>query len=668
MPAKDIFSRILDARNLSGDTKDSFLKPDYDQRHDPFLLPDMQVAVDRLVVAHDKQQPITIYGDYDIDGLTATTILLDSFEKFGFQNVDAFIPNRFVEGYGLTVDAVERIAADGAELIITVDCGSLSEAEIIRANELGVDVIVTDHHNVAPVQPPAVAVINPKRLLQDYPDMYEDYILVPSTGTGPSVAPISSTTVSAPESRDRSRESDAAQPARVSGDETDTIDASASAAPARVARGGAAPSSTLVIQGEEGADRATGPATSDLSADSARISHDGSGDSNTGPSYPKLYPFLDLAGCGVAFKLVQALQTRLDGLSKGQEKWLLDLVALGTVCDIVTLVDENRTNVFYGLKVLSQTRRPGLKALMAVAGVEPHQVTARHLGFGLGPRMNASGRLETAQYSLDMLRATDGMEALQAARKLDDMNRDRRAQQDKIFAEAKVQAEQLLDDPVLVVSGKNWSHGIIGIVAAKLLEKYKKPTYVLEEMGDEAKGSARSYGDFSVADAIRASESVITKGGGHKFAAGVTLPTQNIQAFRDSVNNFYRQQKLVESEQRALLLPSADTWAEIADVTESLISEISQLEPFGSGNPQPILKSENLLVKNIRRMGDEGQHVKLTLASSAKTMDFLAFNAPENFFAQPGETVSVWYQPDINEWRGRRSVEGRLLHLEITRA
>ena len=559
-----LFDDILTARGLTGEARERFLSPDYSAGHDPFLLPDMAAAVERLVRARQTQECVTIYGDYDIDGLTATTVLLDAFESFGFRHVEAFIPNRFVEGYGLTVDAVERIAATGATLIVTVDCGSLSEKEIRRAGDLGVDVIVTDHHNVASVQPPAVAVINPKRLLQDYPDEYETYQLKPASAQ----------------------------------------------------RG-------------------------------------------------NIYPFLDLPGVGVAFKLVQALQTKLDGLPKGQEKWLLDLVALGTVCDVVTLVDENRAHVYWGLKVLSQTRRPGLKALMAVAGVEPAQVNARHLGFGLGPRMNAAGRLETAQYSLDMLRAREGMAALEAAQKLDEMNVARRAEQDKIFKEALLQAEQFKDDPVLVVSAPGWSHGIIGIVAAKLLEKYQKPAYVLEEMGEEAKGSARSYGDFSAADAIRASDDLITKGGGHKLAAGVTLPTANIAAFRARVNEFYRSQKLFN--QQALLLPKADvTVADFADITEALIEELARMEPFGSANPEPILRAENALVIGLRRMGAEAQHVKLEVRDAGgRSLQLLAFSAPPQFFVEPGEYVTVWFQPTLNEWQGRRSVEGRLLHLEL---
>lgn len=538
-----LIDRILAARGMTPQERAVFLSPQYPHGHDPFLLPDMQAAVDRLVEAHKKQEKITIYGDYDIDGLTATTLLLDALRSFGFTHVKAFIPNRFVEGYGLTRDAIERIAADGAELIITVDCGSLSHKEIERANELGVDVIVTDHHNVADTPPPAIATINPKRKDHEY-------------------------------------------------------------------------------------------------------------------------PFIDLAGVGVAFKLVQALQTRLDGLPVGQEKWLLDLVALGTVCDVVTLVDENRTNVYFGLKVLAQTRRPGLKALMAVAGVEPRTVNARSLGFALGPRMNAAGRLETAEYALNLLTSTDGMAALTIARQLDDMNKARRAEQDHILKEAIIQAEALQHDPVLVVSAKGWNHGIVGIVAAKLLETYQKPSFVLEEMGEEAKGSARSYGDFSAADAIRAADDLIIKGGGHKLAAGVTLLTENIPAFRKRVNEFYLSQKLMN--QAALLLPKADSDADIAELTEALVETIATLEPFGHGNPQPILRSANLLVVEARTMGDRSQHVKLTLKNDAsKSIQMLAFSAPDYFFVEPGIRVSVWYTVEVNEWQGRRSIEGRLLHLEL---
>ena len=558
-----LFEQILQSRGLVGAEKESFLNPDYERGHDPFLLPDMEAAVVRIEQAQARDERITIYGDYDIDGLTATAVLREALGAFGLTHVETFIPNRFVEGYGMTADAVERIAATGATLIITVDCGSLSEGPIVRAKELDVDVIVTDHHNVAPTQPPAIAVINPKRLLQDHPKLYRDL--------------------------------------------------------------------RLIAAGK----------------------------------HPKLYPFLDLPGVGVAFKLVQALQTRLDGLPIGQEKWMLDLVALGTVCDVVTLVDENRTHVYWGLKVLAKTRRPGLNALMAVAGVTKEAVNARSLGFALGPRMNAAGRLETAQYAHDLLLTNSADVALEKAQLLDEMNAERRHMQDEIFKAAIVQAEQYHDNPVLVVSHADWNHGIVGIVAAKLLEKYKKPAFVLQELGEESKGSARSYGDFSVADAIRASDDVITKGGGHKLAAGVTLPTANIEAFRRSVNEHFHSLKL--RPQPILLLPKQDVAIdEIDGVNESLLADLALLEPFGSGNLEPVIKANNLSVVHVRRMGSEAQHLKLEVVDAAhQSIELVAFSAQPEWFIEPGAVVNVWFQPTLNEWRGRRSVEGRLLHLEV---
>jgi single-stranded-DNA-specific exonuclease len=276
--------------------------------------------------------------------------------------------------------------------------------------------------------------------------------------------------------------------------------------------------------------------------------------------------------------------------------------------------------------------------------------------------MNAAGRLETAQIALDMLRATDPLIALEKAQELDVLNAARRNDQDKIFKEAIIQAEKHLDDDVLVVSAPGWNHGIVGIVAAKLLEKYKKPAFVLEEMGEEAKGSARSYGDFSAADAIRASDDIITKGGGHKLAAGVMLPTKSIGAFRKRVNEHYKSMKL--QNQADLLLPVADTAAELHEITEDIIEKLALLEPYGSANPQPIIHTKKLTVVNVRRMGTDGQHIKLALRPGAGTvMEFLAFNAPEHFFVETGAVIDVWYQPDVNEWQGRRSTEGMLLHL-----
>ena len=539
-----LFERILTARGLTTRAaRQAFLQPDYAAvKHDPFLLPDMEKAVVRLKQARERGEKIVIYGDYDIDGLSATALLLDAFGKFGFEGVDAFIPNRFVEGYGMTMGAVDKVRDMGADLIVTVDTGSLCHAEIAYATSLGIDTVVTDHHNVAEMPPPSVAAVNPK------------------------------------------------------------------------------------FSGHT-------------------------------------YPFRDLCGAGVAFKLVQALQTELDGLPDGYEKWLLDLVALGTVCDIVTLADENRANVYWGLEVLKRQQRPGLKALMAVAGIEPGQVNARHLGFGLGPRMNAAGRLETAQHALDMLTARDGLAALEASEKLEELNVKRRSIQDAIFEEACVQAEQLADDRVLVVSSGGWNHGVIGIVASKLVEKYKRPVFIIGERGEEATGSARSFGDFSAADAVRAADDIIIKGGGHGAAAGVTLATEKIGDFRRRVNEFYDSLQLTSQER--YLLPRADVEIDdFSEIDEELVENLAKMEPFGNGNPEPVLTIARTSVLSMRRMGTDGQHVKLALRDkNGKVLQMLAFNAPEEFFRDPGDEVAVWFQSTINEWQGVRMVEGRLLHV-----
>lgn len=576
MSSQEILDLLLKARGLhTSEEKRAFLDPKYEQfKHDPYLLPDMLLAVERLIVAHKKGESVFIYGDYDIDGLTATTLLLDAFSSFGIK-ADCFIPNRFVDGYGLSLSAIEALAERGAKLIVTVDCGSLSHKEIGRANELGVDVIVTDHHTVAETMPDAVAVINPKRVLADNKELFDSRFLM--------------------------RESSALPAGRIS--------------------------KTTVVRSE-------------------------------------LYPFLDLAGVGVAFKLVQALQTRLPGLKDGQEKWLLDLVALGTVCDVVTLVDENRAYVRWGLEVMKKTKRPGIRALMAVSRVKTETLNARSLGFGLGPRLNASGRLETAELSLDLLRETDSMKALDIAERLDIMNTERRLEQDRIFKEAVVKAKSLKDDPVLVVSDPSWSHGIVGIVAAKMLEKFHKPTFVLQEMGEESKGSARSYGDFSAVDAIRATEQLLIKGGGHRLAAGITIQTKNIDAWRSAINTYYRELKL-QSQSEKLLLHGDVTLEMFGPINEDLVRHMDELEPFGMGNPQPILSFEPVHVTVRRLMGANNQHVKYTFAdTSGKTFQAIAFNAAERFTAEIGDQVKAWVELSINEWQGRRTVEGRLVRLE----
>lgn len=538
-----VIEQILNSRGLGDKAKrEAFLAPDYEaEKHDPFLLPDMDKAVARLLAAKKAGETVWIYGDYDIDGLTATTLLLDALASFGIKT-EAFIPNRFTDGYGLSAAAIKQLAECGATLIVTVDCGSLSHKEIALAGELGVDVIVTDHHSVADTMPPAVAVVNPKR------------------------------------------------------------------------------------EGHK-------------------------------------YPFIDLAGVGVAFKLVQALQSRTEGLPAGREKWLLDLVALGTVCDVVQLTGENRANVFWGLKVMTKGHRPGILALMQVAGLSPDKLGARALGYILGPHLNAAGRLETAELSLELLTATDKLRAVEIAYQLRDLNLARRAEQQRITAAALEAAAAFNDDPVLVLSDASWSQGVVGIVAAKVLEALHKPAFIMQELGEQTKGSARSFGDFSAVEAIKAAEKLLLKGGGHKLAAGVTLKTADIAAFRQAVNDFYRQADLKDQLKHFEPRPDAIV-NDLTELNHELMTVIKSLEPYGHGNPEPTLHIERAVIQRRRNLGADGSHLKLEIGDRAgHRLELIGFRMAKNHPEDVGDEISVWFKLVENEWNGQVKLEGQLIQL-----
>ena len=538
---EQIFEQILKNRGISKENREAFLSPNYNNQHDPFLLPDMKKAVERLLIAHKKQEKITVYGDYDVDGVSASTVILTAFEKFGFKNVDYFLPDRFKDGYGMNERGVRVLADRGTNLILTVDCGSLNHAEIDFAKGFGIDTIVTDHHNIAEVQPNAVAVVNPRRKENKYP------------------------------------------------------------------------------QAE------------------------------------------NFAGVGVAFKLIQALQTKLEGFPAGQEKWLLDMVALGTVCDIMKQTVENRQNTFWGLKVLSKTRRAGLKSMLALAGVK--DPTSSTLGFIIGPRINSAGRLETAEKALDLMLEKDSFVAFEKAKNLDDLNKKRRKIQHEALEIAIQKAEDFKNDKVLVVADESFNDGIIGIVASGLLERFKKPVFVISIEGDVAKGSARSFGDFSASQAVQNASEIIIKGGGHDAAAGVTLPTSKIDDFRKSVNDFYDSLKL--KNQLEKLLPKVDVQLEdFSLISLELFEKISLLEPFGNGNEEPTFETKNACVIARQEMGDKNQHLKITLSDGEREIKMLKFNAPKDFFAEIDEKVDVIFSLGLNEWQGQKNVEGQILHLK----
>lgn len=536
--ANDIFDQLLKSRKIND--RDSFLYPKYQSFGDVFLLPDMEKAVKRIKEASLKKQKIVIYGDYDIDGLSASCVLYNAFEAFGFKDVEVYIPNRFIEGYGLTIGSVDRIKEMRADLIVTVDTGSLSHKEVDHANSLGIDVIITDHHNVADQHPKAIAVINPKR-------------------------------------KDHS------------------------------------------------------------------------------------YPYRDFAGVGVAFKLVQALMTELKGLDNGQEKWLLDFVALGTVCDIVPLSGENRMLVSYGLKVLKVSKREGIKALIASSGIDLPNINTFDIGFKIGPRLNATGRLKTARLALDILLTKDLRSALDMAEELNNLNNERKLIQEKILKQAEIEAEKQSDLKVLVVSQTGWNHGVIGIVASKLVEEFKKPTYILEEMaGGLSKGSARSYGDFSVGEGIKYASRVIEKGGGHKLAAGVTLKTDNISNFRNLVNEYYETLKLKDQEK--YLVKQADLVLEsLEGIDLELLNLISDLEPFGNENSEPVFEIRSLRILKKYLMGKDKNHVRYLLQDKkGNRISAVKFNFDETFIFDEQDTVDIRISLLKNEWKDKILVNGML--------
>ena len=531
MTEEEIFAALLSARGLT-DSED-FLKPSYESLADPFLMPDMQKAVVRIHEAIAAGETIAVYGDYDIDGLTATTILSEALQVFG-AHVETFIPDRFIDGYGMSVRGVDELYDKGVRLLITVDTGSMSHDHIAYAHKKGVDVIVTDHHTTGDTLPDAIAIINPKR------------------------------------------------------------------------------------------------------SDSK-------------------YPYKDLAGVGVAFTLIRALQTVMEGLPEGQEKWFLDLVSMGTVCDVVPLTGENRTLVYWGLQVLKNTRRPGLHALAEVSQSDLASASPETYGFRFGPRLNASGRLDTARTSLDLLASSSAPSARVLAQKLDEQNTERRRQQQEIFEAALEQSSLYADDPVLIVAGEGWSHGIVGIVAAKLVEEFARPAFVLQIEEGVAKGSARSFGDFHLAKAIAQNKEHIEKGGGHAYAAGVTLAADKVDSFRQAINKTYSELSLKDQEKH--LRTKADVeLSDLSGVSDKLLTMLASLEPYGAEHEKPRFLIDGV-VKDWRPVGADGKHAKVTISDkNGLSFDAIGFNLASKI-PDVGSRIKPIFSPEYNEFRGRKSIQ-----------
>ena len=550
-----LFDELLRVREFDA----GFLSPAYEECADPGLLPDMARAVERIRKAIDRGEKVLIYGDYDVDGVTASTIMYDTLRLAGISEVEVMLPNRFLDGYGMSKKVVQKAAETGVGLVVTVDCGSRNHEIIGELRENGIDTIVTDHHECGESLPEAVAVVNPKR---------RDALEMASGG--------------ARSAQERSK-----------------------------------------------AERVVGG-------------------------------LRELAGAGVAFKVAQALV--LAGMiPEGQEKWLLDLVLIGTVCDSMRMTGENRRLCYYGMKVLAKTRRPGLKELMRVAGTK--RIGGEAIGFQLGPRLNAAGRMETAEHALKLLMASSRMEAASLALVLNRLNEQRRNQQNEAVME--IEERGVGDEPVIVVDGK-WHEGVLGIIAGRLVEEYRRPAFVLAEVDGALKGSGRSFGEFNLAEALSVCGEYIIGGGGHAEACGLKVEAGKMEDFRRAVNEYYRSLKL-ENQERFLGVREDLEVREFEDLSLELLEEMRKLEPFGNGNAEPVFLLKEVRVVEASKMGAEGEHLRLTVwDQQGKSMKLVQFRAPEEYLRlQGGETVNVWIQLVENEFRGIRSAEGRILKLAV---
>ncbi|MDP2690687.1 MAG: single-stranded-DNA-specific exonuclease RecJ [Deltaproteobacteria bacterium] len=515
----------------------SFLKPSLTDLHDPFLLKGMDKAVERIARALDAGEKIAVYGDYDVDGTTSTALLCLFFRELG---VDAgwYIPERQAEGYGLNEAALKKLHAAGVKLVITVDCGASNEAEVECASSLGIDVIVTDHHEMPPEPPRACAIINPK---------------------------------------------------------------------------------------QEGC----------------------------------AFPFKGLAGVGVAFNLVMALRSRLreTGWFKGSVpnlKKYLDLVAIGTVADMVPLVDENRVLVAHGLRELDRTSNLGLKALKDSVFLKPGRITAENIAYQIAPRINAAGRVARASMALRLLISESGKEAAELAFVL---NRENSSRQ-KIEGETLKQALDMLGDGApgkgIVLAFEGWHSGVIGIVASRLVERFSRPVVMIALDGETGKGSARGVKAFNILKGLSACSPLLEKYGGHKAAAGLTIARQNIEGFRAGFMQY-----LDDTVDEKDLAPeiTLDAVVSLEEVDNRLIEEIESLSPFGVSNREPLLCLVDADIVQTEVVG--ARHLRFKVSQNGCSRSGIGFGLAAMHPVQ-GAGYGVAFSPYMDEFQGARNLRLRI--------
>lgn len=547
-----ILRQVLFNRGFSTDAEArSFLRAEPSFNTDPFQMTGMREAVDRISFAIQHNEPIAIYGDYDVDGVTATALMVEILKTLG-ADVRGYIPNRFEEGYGLNNHALEELKADGVKLVITVDCGIRSPNEALHARTLGLDLIISDHHHPDGENlPPAFAVINPKQHGDAYPDK-------------------------------------------------------------------------------------------------------------------------DLAGVGIAYKIAEALLSN-EGQDTSNENGknsslitlnsLLDLVALGTVADLAPLVGENRVLVKKGLRQMQQTRRQGLFSLAAVSEIAIQKVNAGHIGFMLGPRLNAAGRLKEALAAFELLTTTEVFRAGELAQQLDMQNRERQ----RITREMQVRAEEIAlnDDPdayLLFAADENFNSGVVGLAASRLTEKYYRPSIVASKGEEETRGSCRSIPEFHITDALDKCADLLVRHGGHAAAAGFTVRNENLPELVARLKTIAEGQ-LSASELKPTV--TADAEVSLTDVRPELYTNaLKYLEPTGYGNREATFAARNVKVKNTRVVGADGKHLKLILEDyHGYTHDAIGFRLGDWHKVMPPR-VDVLFTYEPNEFNNRVNYQLNLKDLK----
>jgi len=533
--------RVLMHRGLSdAESVQSLLNPSAARLNKPDLLPDIKPATERITAALERKERILVYGDYDVDGVTATAVLVTTLRRLG-ADVLYYLPARETEGYGLSEAGVRFAGEHGVKLMVTVDCGSTDHEDVRLANELGIDVIITDHHEVPDVLPESLALVNPKR-----------------------------------------------------------------------------PGSA--------------------------------------------YPFSELAGVGVAFKLAWSLLAALDR-PKQELTDLLDLVGVGTIADMVPLVDENRIIARLGLTALGHTTRPGLAALMELAGIGKRPPTSYDVGFVIGPRLNAAGRLKHARTAVELLLTEDPAEGKSLARELDTLNRERQSVEERITNQALtiVEAARLFEDRVLVLAAEGWHKGVIGVVASKVVERYYRPCVVIALDGETGKGSARSISGFNLYESLAGCRELLLGFGGHKYAAGLSISRDKVRDFTRAINQ-YAASVPDEVYQPSLQI---DAVCGLEEVDDRLVQFLRQLEPFGPENRKPVLATLGVEVIGYpRRVGKN--HLKLTLRAGDTAIEAMAWGRSAelpNIEVGRRDHLDICYTVDQRTYAGRTSTQLNLRDL-----